>query len=301
MDNTEKRRILVVDDETSNIDALCGILTSNYDLIVAKNGQSAIEKAKKHLPDLILLDVIMPDMSGFEVITQLKNTDITLRIPVIFITGLDSSEDEEKGLLLGAVDYIAKPFKSSIVKARVRTHLQIVEYISMIERLCKVDALTNIANRRFFDSQLLEEWNRAVRDSRSLAIIMIDIDHFKNYNDTYGHPQGDALLSSLAEVYRQSLHRPGDFVARYGGEEFVVVLPGLDTKGALEVAEHMRSNVENTMVLCSDGTETRVTISLGVNAESPSVGGNPANFLSNADKALYEAKSTGRNRVCAFK
>jgi len=299
MEDRTKRRILIVDDEVNSIDALCRILMPTYDVIVAKDGESAISRAKKHIPDLILLDVIMPDMTGFEVITRIKNDDAISRIPIMFITGLDSTENEEKGLLLGAVDYIAKPYNDSIVLARVRTHLKIVEYIEVIDSLCKLDALTGISNRRSFDSQLQREWNSAARDSQHLGIIMIDIDHFKKYNDTYGHPQGDTLLASVASTFTKSLRRPDDFVARYGGEEFVVLLPGTDLKGTLEVAESIRANVEKMIVMCPDGTETKVTISEGAFSEVPSVHGDVKVFLSMADQALYEAKHNGRNRVCA--
>ena len=290
-------KILVVDDETSNIDVLCHILRPEYDVIVAKNGRSAMEKTIKHKPDLILLDVIMPDISGFEVIADLKQSELTRSIPVIFITGLDNIENEEKGLLLGAVDYITKPFINSIVKARVRIQLQLVEYINTIERMCKVDALTNIANRRHLDSQIAIEWSRAMRDKKPVGFLMVDIDHFKNYNDTYGHPQGDALLKAVAAVFQQSLNRPADLVARWGGEEFAALLPDTDLKGALEVAERIRANVEHTNVPCADGALTSVTVSIGVNSEIPLDDRNAEDFISQADKALYIAKSTGRNRI----
>jgi diguanylate cyclase (GGDEF)-like protein len=296
---TEKSKILVVDDEVNNIDALCRILTPAYEVIVAKNGQSAIEKAERHVPDLILLDVIMPDMTGFDVITMLKDSDTTRKIPVIFITGLDNIEDEERGLLLGAVDYIAKPFNISIVKARVKTNLQIVEYIKTIEEMCKIDALTNIANRRSLDNQIAVEWRRALREKQPVGFIMIDIDHFKKYNDTYGHPQGDTLLKSAAAVFKEALHRPADLAARWGGEEFAVLLPDTGLEGAKEIAERIRVNVERMVVLCGDGTETRVTISLGVNSVVPDNETDYKEFITRTDQALYAAKMGGRNRLIA--
>ena len=295
----EKYKILVVDDEVNNIDALGRILSPLYDVIVAKNGQTAIERAVKHVPDLILLDVIMPDISGFEVLPMLKESDVTRKIPVIFITGLDSSEDEERGLLLGAVDYIAKPFNNAIVKARVKTHLQIVEYIKTIEDMSNLDPLTNLANRRSLDKQIDIEWRRTMRDQLPLGFIMIDIDHFKKYNDTYGHPQGDLLLKSVAAVYQQSLFRPADFAARWGGEEFAILLPETDLHGSMGTAERLRAHVEEMVVLCNDGTETRVTISLGVNAAVPTADMDCKEFISRADQALYTAKTTGRNRAVA--
>lgn len=292
-------RIMIVDDEVSNIDALCDILCPEYNVIVAKNGASAITMAEKHIPDLIMLDIIMPDMTGFEVIAKLKHSNLTNKIPVIFITGLDDIKNEEKGLLLGAVDYITKPFSGSIVKARVKTHLQIVEYINTIENMCMIDALTGLANRRYLDSQLPIEWERAAREATAIAFIMIDIDHFKNYNDTYGHPQGDTLLKAAAAVFKKSLFRPADLVARWGGEEFAVLLPETNMNGAIEVAERIRKNIEQMDVICTDGTVTKVTISLGVNSREPVIRNNIGleNFVALADKALYVAKKTGRNCV----
>ena len=298
--NKTIRKILVVDDETSNIDALARILLPTYEVFVAKNGKTAVERALSLSPDIILLDVILPDMTGFDVIVKLKSMDSTMRIPVIFITGLDSRENEAKGLMLGAVDYITKPFINSIVLARVHTHVKIVEYISTIERLTQVDGLTNIANRRSFDQQMGMEWDRSVRNKTPISFMMIDIDRFKNYNDTYGHPQGDTLLKAMALVFQNSLYRSTDFVARYGGEEFAILLPGVDEEGALDVAERIRANVEYTVVPCVDGTHTSVTVSIGLVTDNPDQSdiGNAKEFISRADKALYEAKNTGRNRVC---
>lgn len=297
--DTNRRRILVVDDEVNNIDALCQILMPLYDVIVAKNGCSAIQKAKQYMPDIILLDIIMQDITGFEVISDLKSSDETRKIPIIFITGLSNNDDEEKGLMLGAVDYITKPFRDSIVKARVHTHLQNVEYINTIERLCMVDTLTNIPNRRGFDNRMLMEWGRAAREKKAISILMFDVDHFKKYNDTYGHLQGDTLLKAISSIFKQSLLRPADFVSRWGGEEFSVILTDTDMEGALQVAERIRKNIEHSYVPCADGTKTNVTISIGINTEVPlyDKGKGIEDFINKADKALYNAKSTGRNRV----
>lgn len=300
MSGAEKFTILVVDDERSNIIALNHILKPMYSTLVAINGQTAIEIAKENLPDLILLDVIMPDMTGFEVLAELKAFEATQGIPVIFITGLDSTEDEEMGFFLGAVDYITKPFHNSIVKARVKTHLKMAEYVRMIERQCMIDVLTDIPNRRSFISYLNSEWGRAIREKTSISVLMIDVDRFKEYNDAYGHPQGDALLQSVTKIFSQSLKRHADYLARWGGDEFTVLLPNTDIDGTFEVAEQIRLGVERAVISVDDKTDAVITVSIGANAHKPVAGDSPDDFISDADKALYHAKETGRNRVCAY-
>ena len=295
-----KLSILIVDDEKSNIDVLNHILKDKYKLYIAKNGESAIKIARESVPDLILLDVIMPDKNGFDVLTELKASDLTASIPVIFITGQDSKEAEVKGLGLGAVDYITKPFHNVIVEARVRTHMKVVEQMRTIERMSIMDELTDLPNRRYFNDQLAREWGRAIRETWPIGLLIVDVDRFKVYNDTFGHPQGDALLQTISRVFKQSLKRPADFVARWGGEEFIILMPNTDMSGALGVAERIRENVESTSVPCGDGTETRATVSIGVNSERPIINLPVAGFVSRADKALYVAKGAGRNKVCAY-
>jgi len=294
-----KHTILIVDDEAVNIRALSQVLLPEYAVYMARDGRTAIETAGNVIPDLILLDIIMPDMSGYEVITELKNSDRTREIPVIFITGLSGVEDEEKGFLLGAADYITKPFNNTIVRVRVRQHLQTLRQLRMIKRLGVIDPLTDISNRRGFNERLELEWARAIRDKSALSILMIDIDHFKRYNDTYGHPQGDALLQAIAGIFRQTLVRSTDYAARWGGEEFAVLLPGTAIDGALKIAERIRSNVEGATVPCADGSDTHVTVSIGAYSQTPASGDLTNDFVAGADKALYAAKESGRNKVCS--
>jgi len=296
LSSKDKKKILIVDDERMNIMVLAQFLKSQYDIIMAADGASALETAEKHVPDLILLDVIMPDMNGFEVLTRLKNSAITINIPVIFITGLDSAEDEERGLLLGAVDYITKPFHKSVVKARINTQLKMSDYIHTIEKLCMLDALTGLPNRRGFDSRIVVEWGRAYRDKTPLGLIMLDIDNFKIYNDTYGHPQGDAVLKVVANVLSNSLNRSSDFVSRWGGEEFIVLLPDTGRKGTYTVAEQIRVNVKNTTVQC-DGIETSVTISLGAISIIPDDEDSIEDLIGRVDRLLYNAKNEGKDQV----
>lgn len=296
----DKYSILVVDDEKSSLLVLSTILSPFYNVFTAKSWEETLIRVQEDPPDLVLMDIVMPGIDGFEVLRRLKENPDTRGIPVIIITGLDSEANEEKGFLLGAVDYITKPFKNPIVLARVNTHIQIVRQMRMIERLGLIDPLTNIPNRRCFDDHLGVEWRRAVREKRSLSFLMMDIDKFKDYNDTYGHPQGDVLLKTLALIFTASARRPGDLSARIGGEEFGVLLPDTALKSALEIAEEIRSRVEAARIIAPDGkTETHITISIGVVSEIPGVDNIPADFISRADKLLYAAKAGGRNRVCS--
>jgi len=305
MDNTDytrgkgKNKILIVDDDRSNIMALNHILKPSYSTHVAINGKTAIEIAGQYAPDLILLDIVMPDMDGFEVLAELKRGNSLSRIPVIVITSLDSMEDEEAGFFLGAVDYITKPFRAPIVKARVKTHLRMVEYVREIERFGMIDTLTGLPNRRNFDERIGIEWNRAAREKEPLSVLMIDADNFKGYNDKYGHMQGDVLLYTIAEIFTKTVKRAGDFVARWGGEEFAVLLPNTDRDGAATVAEQIRANIENAAIAHHDGTTTTVTVSIGVNTEFPADGKTINDFIVKADNMLYSAKAAGKNRVCA--
>jgi diguanylate cyclase (GGDEF)-like protein len=297
MDGDRKNSLLIVDDEKMNLKVLTHILGDDYVIYTATNGASAVTRAREYRPDLILLDILMPEMDGYETLAILKKDEKTQNIPVIFITGLNSNEDEEKGLSLGTVDYISKPFGNMIVKLRVQNQIKIVNQLRTIQHLSMHDQLTNLPNRRSFDDRLHLEWNRSIRERTPLSFLMIDVDKFKDYNDTYGHQQGDVVLQIIADVLSQSTKRPGDFAARWGGEEFVVVLPNTVLGGAVDLAEDIRINVENVLIPCADGSTNRVTVSIGVNSQIPSQGSSIDTFISNADKALYEAKGQGRNRV----
>jgi diguanylate cyclase (GGDEF)-like protein len=294
--NKKEYTILIVDDEKMNVDILGGILSQSYNLLIARDGTRALQLAREKTPDLILLDVLMPDMSGFEVIEKLKASSDTTNIPVIFITGLTASDDEEKGFFLGAVDYITKPFRKPIVKARVNTHIKIVDQMRTIERIGLIDPLTKISNRRDFENRLGAEWKRANRENLPISILLMDIDKFKVYNDTYGHQQGDEALKAFAKTAAGSLMRPVDFAARWGGEEFVILLPGIDSKGAAEVAERVRANIEAITIPTEEGGITKITVSIGVNTKIPTTDDSSSVFIEKADQALYKAKEQGRNR-----
>ena len=299
LEATQKNSILIVDDEASNIAVLNRLLGQDYTIYAAKDGQTALDMAKKHLPDIILLDIIMPDMNGYAMISQLKALKETKDIPVMFITGLNSTEDEEKGLGLDAADYICKPFRNSIVKLRVRNQIKIVNAMRTIERLSNTDSLTGIANRRNFNERLLLEWSRATREDMNLSLAIADVDHFKCYNDTHGHIQGDVALQIVASAMAKGIKRGVDMIARWGGEEFAILLPQTDLEGALTVSEQIRTDVARERIPCDD-KEHYVTLSLGVSSIKPSAGSSIDEFILCADKALYMAKEQGRNRGCAY-
>lgn len=290
--------VLVVDDEKQNRDLLSELLREDCRVILAKNGRQALERAIEQQPDLILLDVLMPDMSGHEVIQALKNHDATRRIPVIFISALDSPADEERGLDLGAVDYITKPFHPSIVRKRVRNHLLSVHHRHLLENLAMIDGLTEIANRRRYDERLESEWRRCARNGSPLSLAIVDVDHFKAYNDHLGHAAGDRVLRLIAQTIKGLLRRPGDLVARYGGEEFVVLLPETDIVSARKIGQDIRAQVEALAIEHpASPVGPRLTVSLGGMTTVPTGGEIDPKFFAEADAALYEAKATGRNRA----
>jgi len=298
MDELKKNSILIVDDENANILALTHILGADFIIYAAKNGVKAIAAAEKHLPDLILLDIVMPEMDGYAVIQALKDSENTRDIPIIFITGLSDASNEEKGLSLGAADYISKPFKPAIVKLRVRNQIKIVNQTRLIEQISMMDQLTSMPNRRSFDKRINMEWSRAAREKSPISILFIDVDKFKVYNDTHGHQQGDAVLRVVASAITMSINRPADFAARWGGEEFVVLLSNTDLNGALIIGEKIRHNIGARTIFCADGMETKVTASIGIKTQLPCRDCQLDHFISDADKALYKAKESGRNRVC---
>ena len=296
-DMVETQKILVVDDERINLELLVNLLSGDYQVLVAKNGRMALSVMDKNMPDLILLDIMMPEMDGYEVCRRLKENHETRDIPVIFLTARQDAESEARGFELGAVDYITKPFHGSTVRARVRTHLRLKRKADLLEQLAFVDGLTEIPNRRSFENMLEREWGAALRRGESISLVMIDVDMFKQYNDHYGHGAGDDCLSRVARALSRTLSRKGDFVARYGGEEFVAVLPGTGQSGAETIAEQLRAAVEALGIPHAKSLVTSsVTVSLGVATLTPGPGLKPDALKEAADRMLYEAKSEGRNR-----
>jgi len=293
-----KLRVIIIEDSKLNREVLYKILHKDYAIIFAQDGVEALEKVRTERPDLILLDIVLPGIDGFDVLTELKKCEISQSIPVIIISGRSNPDDEVKGLELGAVDYITKPFHEIVVKARVETQVRILKQIRIIEKIGYIDNLTNIPNRHQFDQNLSSEWKRAKREGHPVSFIMIDIDHFKIYNDTHGHQQGDVALKTVASTIKSSLKRPADIVARWGGEEFSVLLPNTTIDGARHIAEDIRRNVETASILCfATDSYHNITVSLGVSQILPDNNNNMSNLISQADAALYMAKDMGRNRV----
>jgi diguanylate cyclase (GGDEF)-like protein len=300
MEKDFKHTILIVDDEASVLSVLNRFLSGEFEIITAKTGTEALKLAQEQHPDLILLDILLPDLDGYNVIVQLKSNAETNAIPVIFITGLNSEEDEEKSFLLGASDYIIKPFKPAAIKARIRKHLDILNQMKALEGIGLTDYLTGLPNRSSFEDRLEMEWRRAAREQKPISFLMVDIDGFKAYNDNYGHLQGDALLRAAAGVFNAWTKRPADHPARLGGEEFGILLPDTELKAAMVIAEGIRAAIEALRLPVKDNKKTgSVTVSIGVNSIIPQRDNSTTDFISVADEALYAAKKAGKNRICS--
>ena len=293
--------ILVVDDNPANVELLNEILRAQYRVLFALNGDDAVRTAKEHQPDLILLDIIMPGGDGYETCRLLQESRETRDIPIIFITAMDRIEDEEKGLALGAVDYIAKPFSPAIVRLRVANHIELKRQRDILYSLAQMDGLTGIANRRAFDSTLERFWHAQARKSLALSVVMLDIDHFKLFNDTYGHMAGDDCLRRVAAALGRTVQRGQDTVARFGGEEFAALLPDADAAGATSVAQRMLESVTALAIehSASPAEEKLLTVSIGVSSCTPDAAQAPTALLHCADEALYASKNSGGARVTA--
>lgn len=294
----QAQKVLIADDDGINRQVLATLLKPDHVVLLAKSGEQAIERAQRHLPDLIMLDVMLPDMDGYEVLRRLRAAPATAQIEVIFITGRGRPEDEAKGLMLGAADYITKPFNSTVVMARVATHLQVVRQRRLLEHLAHMDGLTELANRRRFDETYAAEWQRATRHRHPLSVALLDIDAFKQYNDHYGHPAGDRALRAVARVASSAMRRPSDLAARYGGEELVVLMPETDAAQAMYVAESIRETVAQLLIPHERSSAGQVlTVSIGGATLSPAGNDTAAALFEAVDDALYRAKEAGRNRV----
>lgn len=294
----EKKRILIVEDESINLNLLTSILKGEYTLILEKKGMKALERAEQQMPDLILLDIMIPDLDGYSIITSLKNNDSTKEIPVIFISSLSEVADEEKGFLLGAVDYITKPYNAAIIRARVRTHMKLVTQRKLLERIALLDGLTEIPNRRSFTERFAYEWERSMRGGRPFSLMIVDVDSFKEYNDHYGHGLGDVALKAISAAFTEILSRPADFVARIGGEEFAILLPETSALGGYALAEEIRACVESLGIPHAySAVSDRLTVSIGGASVIPTSADCQSVLFEIADQVMYEAKSMGKNNV----
>jgi diguanylate cyclase (GGDEF)-like protein len=303
--------ILLVDDDPGSIRVLATILADIGNLSFAVSGEDAMRMARESAIDLILLDAEMPGMSGFVVCEALKADSELAHVPVIFVTSHRESEFEVSGFQMGAADFIGKPLNAPLVLARVKAQLRVKHLADELRRIAATDGLTGVANRRRFDEALEQEWGSARRAGQALALLMIDVDHFKAFNDLYGHPAGDACLRSLAQAMSCACLRPADLVARYGGEEFAVLLPKTSQVGAEHVAHAIRDAID-ALAIAHEGSATaaRVTVSIGIascNADRTSwrpvsVDRTFPSYIAKdlvqaADKGLYAAKHAGRDRA----
>jgi diguanylate cyclase (GGDEF)-like protein len=290
-------RVLVADDERATTLIITSALKGEFEVVAMAAGDTIVERVSAGDIDLVLLDVVMPELDGFEICRRLKGDPSTAAVPVIFLTALDARADEMRGFNVGAVDYITKPIDPSIVRARVRTHVELKRTRDLLEQLALVDELTGVANRRQFDKALGEEWRRARRDRRWLSLAIADVDHFKQFNDRWGHLAGDERLRAIATSLTRTSRRAGDLLARYGGEEFALILPDVDPAMMQSVTRELLRAVSGT---AEDGPtlEDRmaVTVSVGAISLVPSRENTTTMALAAADGLLYEAKAGGRDR-----
>lgn len=304
-------KILIVDDNPGTIQLMGRILSGVGQLRFATNGAAALHQARALKPDLVLLDAEMPGMDGFQVCQAMKEDAELHDIPVIFVTAHAAQEFELKGLDIGAVDFIHKPISEPLLLARVRTHLRMKQLNDELKRLATIDPLTEVANRRSFEAALAREWKRGLRSGDPICLLMVDVDHFKLFNDRYGHPNGDACLRAMGQVLRSASLRPADIVARYGGEEFALLLPQTPRAGAEHLAHRVLDAVESLAMPHEASLVARhVTVSIGIGCydRESSCWTEPtpesrfmnersvtaADLLQSADKALYAAKAGGR-------
>ncbi len=292
-----RARLLVVDDQPIHLQVLHRALSVDYQMFMATSGEQALRVCQEQHPDLVLLDVVMPDMDGFEVLQRIKTHPDTTDIPVIFVTAHGGDEIETQCLQAGAVDFIPKPVNPNVVKARVKTHLTLKFQSDFLRDMAFMDGLTGVSNRRHFDERLAVEWGRAQRSGSALSLVLLDVDFFKAYNDHYGHQAGDDCLQRVARTLELSTRRAGDLVARYGGEEFLLVLPHMNDAGGRWLGESIRQAVDMLNVPHAGAPSGRLTVSVGVATTHEAVHSDTASLLRAADDALYRAKRGGRNQV----
>lgn len=290
--------ILIVDDEISNIEIISATLEEDYEICFALSGEQALEVAHAARPDLIILDIVMPGMDGYELCRLIKLDPVLADVPVIFATALGAADAEVRGLSLGAIDYVTKPFQPVALRRRVANHIDMKRMRDQLSDLAMTDALTGLGNRRLLEQQLQGELRRLGRDGGFLSVILMDIDFFKRFNDSYGHLAGDKCLRIVGEALGATARRGGDITARYGGEEFACILPDTGHADAMQIAETMRARIE-ALGIPNTGSSVSsvVTVSIGVATGQCTQGMEMEFWISNADRMLYHSKSLGRNRV----
>ncbi len=293
-----KATVLVVDDQPVNIQVIYALLCEDYTVLAATSGEEALSVAREARPDLILMDIVMPGLSGMETCQKLKSQDDTSEIPVIFITASYSSEEENECWMSGGIDFISKPINPMTLKNRVKAHLMLKYQKDTLLEMVYLDGLTGVFNRRYLDEHLIKHIHLSKRSKRETCVLLIDIDFFKQFNDRYGHVQGDDALKQVALLVKsKGLKRITDFVVRYGGEEFVVVLPETNISGAKQVAERIRAAIQTLNLEHLDSPFGELTVSIGITG-CLSYDVDDSAVLEAADQKLYQAKVSGRNKVC---
>ena len=291
-------KILLVDDQVVNIKILHQLLQADYDIYMARDGHQAIDMCKKVKPDIVLLDIEMPMLNGFDVCAHLKKDSDTEDVAVIFVSGHFDEDKEVKGFQLGAVDFIHKPINPVITKARIKNQMMAKSQTDLLRSIALLDGLTGVANRRKFDQVLPVTWLQCAREKQPLTIILLDIDFFKHFNDTYGHTEGDTCLRVVAQKIQDTVNRPYDLVARYGGEEFICVLPNTDVIGGTYVAQQIVDSIVSMKIAhINSPISSYVTVTAGVSTIVPMYDMPNKILVEAADKQLYLAKDRGRNRV----
>ena len=295
----QKPKLLIVDDQPIIIRVLYELFKDECDIYMATNGIDALAKCEEVKPDLILLDLVMPDIDGYQVCKHIKANADLVDIPIIFVTASLEQESEVKGFEVGAVDFIQKPINAVITRARVKTHIRLKQQSDLLKSMALVDGLTGIANRRHFESSLHIGWLQSAREQSPMSMLLIDIDEFKKFNDYYGHMAGDGCLQKIAQAMAGILGRPYDLVARYGGEEFAIILPKTDHEGAKYIADQVHQAIRALNIPHTKSTTGSVTLSIGVSTIIPHYKVSADILIQHADKALYQAKENGRNKTVA--
>lgn len=299
--------ILIVDDTETNVDILVELLSDSYEIVVALDGKSALEILEEQEVDLILLDIMMPKMDGYEVCRRVKENGKTDDIPIIFITAKTDEESIEKAYEVGGMDYVTKPFKPKELFARIKTQLQVRTLIKELEssknalkHLSETDPMTDLCNRRHLNHTSKSIMELARRNKTALTVVMLDIDKFKKVNDTYGHDVGDNIIISIANILLE-ITRKSDLACRFGGEEFILLLPETSLEGSIVIAEKIRKKVASFSLVLKDAREVGVTVSIGVSQIDMQHDLSIEPAIKRADIALYKAKENGRNKVCVEK
>lgn len=296
----QKHQLLIVEDDPVSINVLVGVLRQDFVLSIAKTQEKALELLAEKEIDIILLDLNLPDGSGFDICQLVRNDREKYSNPsIIVMTGSDSAEDELRCLELGANDYVTKPVHELVLQARIKIQLELLRKTSLLNKLARIDGLTEVANRRAFDETLVREWHRCKRSGQALSLLLIDVDEFKKFNDTYGHASGDMCLRQVASLLTNVFKRASDLVARFGGEEFAIIMPNTDQKDAISLANialgkmverkipHDGSTVHD-VVTFSGGLITTFPVDIDLTAEE---------LIQQADAQLYNAKDEGRARI----